>query len=429
MQYTEVQLTESLKGVSFKGFPKGLRWDEIFKRDAITFECNKFDPSIFKARLINYIKLFYSGSYGFESKLNPTSKILFFNSDLLRKSCYEQTKNVADTVKEKDIIQVIGHQNKLHFFKGVTILTCYYNEWRRTLSSAGVPKRYELAVLSQLISLFLFKDFVTDKVEFDKYKMIVSFYDSLLFDSYIIELCRLRGIKTASLQHGQFTRWKENTLINSGVELRTFKSDYLLCWNKFTIDEAVATGIDKNKLVLTGIIGYAKREHAALWTNPNNKIFGVVLGHPAFEEQNLLLIQCANKLAEARGFKYYLKLHPNYEEDYFDDVINKELFIGVIPKGIPMEDYAKMVEFSMLGGSSVLNELVYLRHPTIRVSDGTVNDKFGAIPHGMVFHESSDVVTVFDTGNFETESMFDYLCSIENVKEGYLNFFKSISDL
>lgn len=46
---------------------------------------------------------------------------------------------------------------------------------------------------------------------------------------------------------GQFISYRENTEINCGIELRTFKSDFLLCWNKYTKREAVISGIEESK--------------------------------------------------------------------------------------------------------------------------------------------------------------------------------------
>ena len=66
---------------------------------------------------------------------------------------------------------------------------------------------------------------------------------------------------------------------------------------------------------------------------PNNGIFGVVISHPYWEHENYEMIKAANILAERYDLKYYLKLHPNYKEDYFRNTVN-EHYIGNTKKGI-----------------------------------------------------------------------------------------------
>lgn len=163
------------------------------------------------------------------------------------------------------------------------------------------------------------------------------------------------------MQHGQFISYRENTVINCGIELRTFKSDFLLCWNNYTKREAVISGIDESRLPILGIIGYAGKEHWSKCTKPDNDIFGVVIGHPDYIDENITLIDAANNLSRAKGLKYYLKLHPSYKDDFFKDIVDQNLYLGNVKKGIDMIDYANMVDFSIVGSSTVFTELIFFR--------------------------------------------------------------------
>ena len=247
----------------------------------------------------------------------------------------------------------------------------------------------------------------------------------MIEDSFWEEIFRLKNIKTASLQHGQFISYREDMVNNFGIELRTFKSDFLLCWNKYTKREAVLSGIEESKLPILGIIGYASKEHWNRCIKPNNNIFGVVIGHPDYIDENIVLINAANSLSRAKGLKYYLKLHPNYKEDFFKDIVDQSYYLGNIKKGIAMMDYANIVDFSIVGASTVFAELVFLGHEVIRYSNQSIRDKYRDIKAGLTFSEPEKIVDAYNIGNFEVDSLFDDLCSIREVRAAYQKFFSA----
>ena len=297
--------------------------------------------------------------------------------------------------------------------------------WLLSFRKRDIPFVQKLIILNRLAYLYQVFGYIKKNIEIHNYSLFVSYYDSLTEDSFWEELFRLEKIKTASLQHGQFISYRENTEINCGIELRTFKSDFLLCWNKYTKREAVISGIEESKLPILGIIGYASKEHWNRCIKPNNNIFGVVIGHPDYIDENIVLINAANSLSRAKGLKYYLKLHPNYKEDFFKDIVAQSYYLGNIKKGINMMDYANMVDFSIVGASSVLTELVFLGHEVIRYSNQSIRDKYRDIKAGLTFSEPEKIVDAYNIGNFEVDSLFDDLCSIREVRAAYQRFFST----
>lgn len=297
--------------------------------------------------------------------------------------------------------------------------------WLLSFRKRDIPFVQKLIILNRLAYLYQVFGYIKKNIEIHNYSLFVSYYDSLTEDSFWEELFRLEKIKTASLQHGQFISYRENTEINCGIELRTFKSDFLLCWNKYTLIEAVISGIEESKLPILGIIGYASKEHWNRCIKPNNNIFGVVIGHPDYIDENIVLINAANSLSRAKGLKYYLKLHPNYKEDFFKDIVDQSYYLGNIKKGINMMDYANMVDFSIVGASSVLTELVFLGHEVIRYSNQSIRDKYRDIKAGLTFSEPEKIVDAYNIGNFEVDSLFDDLCSIREVRAAYQRFFST----
>lgn len=418
------KLFSNLNEISFKGFPN-VRWNIIFGRLSLSFQCKEFNT---RAKIIGVLNFFYSllfprvPCYNLEKK--SEKGILFFNSCCDRKSNIDRLHFVSDLIQNKTV--VLGNKSRRQFniIPAIKIFR-YIPYWYLSLRKRNISFIQQLIILNRLIYVYQVLGYIDKNIEVSNYSLFVSYYDSLIEDSFWEEIFRLKNIKTASLQHGQFISYREDMVNNCGIELRTFKSDFLLCWNKYTKREAVISGIEESKLPILGIIGYVSKEHWNRCIKPNNDIFGVVIGHPDYIEENIVLVNAANSLSRAKGLKYYLKLHPNYKEDFFKDIVDQSYYLGNIKKGINMMDYANMVDFSIVGASTVLTELVFLGHEVIRYSNQSIRDKYRDIKAGLTFSEPEKIVDAYNIGNFEVDSLFDDLCSIREVRAAYQRFFST----
>ena len=415
-------------GTEMKGFPSGIDWSLVLHRVAIEEECGlKFSKE-------QFISTFAHTHYIFEFKRQSNSKVLFFESYNGRNNFVGYVKTLSDLILSDVIIETKANKT-LDVIRGISYFLCYFPAWRKVLKRAKLGRNFENRALYYLVNIHRFYLELTDTVfkqtiDLKKYNLFVTFYDSMPKDAFFVQLMRLYGVTTATLQHGAFTAKRNNQLVNSGVELRTLNSDYFLCWNQFTVDEATKEGFDAGKCVVTGIIGFAKDEKRVICKKVENNTFGVVIGHPTFEKENRILIESANVLANKTGKSYYLKLHPNYPEAYFDSLVDKKYYRGNIKKGIPMLDYANSIEFSIVGASTVFVELVYLNHRVLRYSSGEIVDKWRDINIGNHFAIPDDVVNAYDAmcNQQGEEELFDYLCTIENVRLSYQKFFQNFSD-
>lgn len=413
-------ISEAVKGVIFKGFAP-IEWNKVFKREAISYECGMRK---------NRLKLFLSVLFvPFISRIDEIkfqqdkhSKILFFNCTN-RESYVKQFINVTKLPNHSDVLtRNCKSKYSFHVFYGFQTIQLLFS-WFITLKRKQLGISEKLRIISLLITVRNFQRKISF-IDIKKYNLFVSFYDSLLYDAYLTELFKVNQIKTATLQHGQFDSWRTNEIIHSGIELRSFHSDYLLCWNKFTVNEAIKCKINPSQLIITGIIGYIGYNYQEI-KYPTNNIFGVVLGHPAFHQENIALIQAANLLAQHIQYKYYLKLHPNYKEDAFNSYINNNYYIGNVKKGIPIQDYARNVEFSLVGSSSVFIELVFIKHDIIRYSNGGIYDKFRNVHRGKYFSKVEDIIDVYQKNkdNNTVNELFDILCTVKNIDASYKRFF------
>lgn len=408
-------------GTEMKGFPSGIDWSLVLHRIAIEEECGlKFSKK-------HYISTFAHIHYIFDFKTKADSKVMFFESFNGRKNFVEYVNTLSELVTSDVVVEKQGKRG-VDFFRGLKFKLFFFPSWRRVLKKAGLGNYFENKALYYLVNLYRFyvelrKVAEEQHVIFKNYRLFVTFYDSMPKDAFFVQLMRLYGVKTATLQHGAFTARRNKQLVNSGVELRTLNSDYFLCWNKFTVEEAEKEKFDTRKCIITGIIGFAKEEKRVLCERVTNKTFGVVIGHPTFEEENRILIQSANELALNTGMGFYLKLHPNYSETYFDKLVDKKYCKGIIKKGISMLEYANSVEFSIVGASTVFVELVYLGHPVLRYSSGEIVDKWRDIKVGNCFNKSKDIMKAFDKMRSarDEKELFDYLCTVEYVRASYKN--------
>lgn len=346
--------------------------------------------------------------------------ILFFTSFIARKSVIDNFMKVRGLVNS-DLLIKEENYSRFSFFQGLRMIPLLFS-WNRALKHLVINQSDRYSLLYEIVRLYRLHKILESLPS--SYRLVVTFYDSFLPESYVIEYFRLLSVKSAVLQHGQFTSWRADNFFDCGIEFKTFKSDYLLAWNQYTIDEAIKSGISEDKLYLAGIWSYIGSKRVTCRKNQNG-VFGVVISHPSWENENTELIKAANMISVKTGFKYYLKLHPNYAEDAFNSQVNDH-YIGNVKKGIPMIGYTNIVDFSLIGSSSVFTELVFIDHDVYRYSSGLPNDKYEPVKKGKYFTSVEELEQKFDELYKlpVSSELFDYLCSVSDVEESYKRFFK-----
>lgn len=413
---------DKLNGLKLKGLPN-VRWDKVLKRLDIEEqtgykksafrEFSKFIASPFLDKL----------DLSFE-KSGDLGKILFYQSFFERKSYRDQIINAHNLIPSDLFIYNEKRKISYHFGQGLKIILLYMPSWFFSFWREGASLWQAIGYLTCITKFYYLLRLIQKDTDIYRYKLLVTFYDSMPEEAFLSQMFQLNNIETATLQHGAFTAWRENSIINCGVELRTFNSDYFLCWNKFTVDEGKKCGIPEEKMKVVGILGYIGT-CVPDWTNPHNGVFGVVIGHESFEEENLKLIECANLIAKEKDLKYYLKLHPNYDDHHFDNVVRKENYIGNVRKGISILEYANMVEFSIVGSSTVYVELIYINHDVIRYSSGAVTDKFKDVTIGKVVTSPEQIKNLLLSPIHDSktdDSLFYYLCGYKDARSEYIKF-------
>lgn len=417
-------LSKSLRGASFFKMPS-IPYDKLFLRQSLINDCSVEDK-LYRAPFVLVKRAFFTTLKNIDYIVHPGAKILFYCSDPRRKSNEINFLKAVNTIENPDVI--IERYGNCHFSCiGFYLFFILLPIWSFQLFGRGLKHIEKYQILKSLLEVYRIRRFFR-RVDVKKYNLLVCYHDCIFHECMLSLIFKAEKIVTATLQHGQFNAWREPTYINSGIELLSSPSNFFLCWNKYTQDEALKCGWDINSLPIVGIISNIGKGQVKC-DKPSNKIFGVVLSHPSWEEENVEMIKAANLLAERIGYKYYLKLHPNYKDDYFKEIIEDSVYIGNVQKGIDIYDYTNMVEFSIVGSSSVFVEMVYFDHDILRYSSGLPSDKYSTVHIGSTFSKKEEIESCYKKLQGQSNrDLFAYLCHSYDTGRCYRNFFMRYSN-
>ena len=395
-------------------------YDILFHRQSLKNDC-VIEDRLYRVPLALLKRAFFPSLKKVDYSDLPNSTILFYLSDPIRKSNEVNFNKVISTAPKSDTI--IERFGKGTFsFLGFYLFFILAPIWFFQMCGRSLTLIEKCQILKDLVESYRIQRFFT-KINVSKYSLLVCYYDSIVHECMLTLIFKKAGIKTATLQHGQFNAWRENTFVNCGLEFLASPSDFQLCWNKYAKDEAMKCGWKAAQLPVVGVMSNIGRGRER-WTKPNNGIFGVVISHPSWDHENLEMIKAANILASKYGYKYFLKLHPNYREDYFGNDIKKEYCLGNTKNGIDTLMYVNMVDFTIVGSTSFFVEMVYTYHDILRYSTQLPSDKYKDIMEGSIFHKSDEIIDCYNNLNDKEKSkLFDYLCETEDTYSLYHDFF------
>lgn len=412
-------LSNSLKGMFFFKMPD-VPYDILFHRQSIKNDCY-IEDKLYRVPFSLFKKAFFPVKRNVEYSNKSDSRILFYLSEPDRKSNIVNFKKVVSTVEHADVL--IEHIVNTQFsVLGFYILFALTPIWFLQMMGKRMSLIEKCQVLKSLIDVYRIQ-LLFRRIDIKRYNLLVCYYDSIIHECMLTLMFKQAGVKTATLQHGQFNAWRENTFVNCGLEFYASPSDYQLCWNRFARDEAMKCGWKREQLPVVGVMSNIGRGKEKC-VKPNNGIFGVVISHPSWEHENIEMIKAANILASKYNYRYYLKLHPNYKEDYFKDSVDAAYYIGNVEKGIDTLEYCNMVDFTIVGSTSFYVEMVYCYHDIIRYSSKLPSDKYKDIEDGCVFGNASEIVLSYQNLDKRDKSfLFDYLCHSCDTFNSYKVFF------
>lgn len=272
---------------------------------------------------------------------------------------------------------------------------------------------FELLKLKHFIKVFN-ADAINNK------SLVVVYYDLCPSENYIVQLCKKKGVKTATMQHGSM-RAKGDKIIsidNSGVQLKKSISDYYLAWNQYTKREAQKEGRKGESIVVCGVPKYVNRNERI--NSCASAVFGVVLSGKYSKKENLQLIEIANKVALKLNYRFYLRYHPTFKGNEYNSFVDMNYYIGNL-NGITMEEYARKVEFTVLSNSSVLVELVHF-HARVYRMKFSEEDMYYSL-NKCTFSDDNGLIALIQSNN-NLDDLYNELCKSEMT---YAEFFSKHS--
>ena len=263
-------------------------------------------------------------------------------------------------------------------------------------------------------------------IDLTKYRLVVVFCDTDTASNIIVQQAQKVGCLTATVQHGMFMAPREHPTImdETGAELLGFVSDYFLMWSEYAKEQAIKAGIPDEKIKVVGLpkfIGVISEPPIE-----KNNCFGVILGWAENDEENRRLINMANVIAQRTGARYYLKYHPSYREYVYDRLTNSTFCAGKVEKDIPLSEYVKMTDFSIVGNSSMFVELSFLGQPVYHLHCDDLPDKYEDIK-SISFSTPDELSTLISESDaVNSVNNRNYLCGPLDPMTHYQNFFREI---
>ncbi|WP_036608801.1 hypothetical protein [Oribacterium sp. P6A1] len=236
---------------------------------------------------------------------------------------------------------------------------------------------YQLGVMAVMSNFPIFLE-QWERIDLSRYKLVVVYNELSPIGRYIVESCKERNIKTATLQHGYFCGAGVDKNEWNSIELSQSVVDYFLMWNNFTKSEAIRSGMKKEKIIVAGMPGYIGKCFEI--RNTDDRSICIFLG--SFDDDNSHILAICKRYAEIHGYKYYVRYHHGTNNLY------RELFdsnyAGTMNE-ISIQEIVGSVEFSVCVPSSVFIEVMIMGGEIYRM--GSNNDTLGGTNNNVFIDE------------------------------------------
>lgn len=233
---------------------------------------------------------------------------------------------------------------------------------------------------------------MAEAVCFDKRKLAVSFCDARGEDNLFTQLANAGGMKTVTLQHGQYRVLDEKNEKADVEAYKNFISDYLLAWGEVTRREFVKAGICGERVLPVG----ALKPFSNVPLPPKHKfkgVFGVVLCGEIYMDTNIAMIKLANKLAKKYNLTYFLRMHPKNNGKKYLKYVDKEV-LSEISFDVKNDEYVDKVDFSIIHMTGVFVELLGLNSVLFVYEDRYMENLFKIAPY--TFSEEKKLSSLYE---------------------------------
>lgn len=248
-------------------------------------------------------------------------------------------------------------------------------------------------------------------------KLGVTFCDIHPVDYMITLYLNSKNVPTATLQHAVFEHQR------LGWSNLFSHSTYFLGISQVAKYEAKLSGADVSKFLVLGPMKYIDGSNVKE-KSYSNKVAGVALSGPVFEEQNAILLDYARQITKKYGYKFVVRAHPalNLEKYkiYLDEMI-------VFDDSNTMFQFAKKCDFVIMGPTNVFGDIIVTDTYAFRMT--TDVDFYSCIEH-FKFTDwdslNSHVLQLREAPNKMKENLQnvkEMVCPSWDIRKAYTEFF------
>ncbi|WP_298637116.1 hypothetical protein [uncultured Umboniibacter sp.] len=269
------------------------------------------------------------------------------NGSVIRAENYRQTRQYAN-------------QDAAQFVHDSTILMRYIDE----------PSTLQRSCLYVHLCLHFW---VVEKLFSNHFSKLVLFGDMQSVENLAVQLARIFGIKTATMQHGLYVDYGTYNTINV-VNYLNHNSDYFLAWGEET-KSLIEKHRSNAQVVICGNPTLAKEESTLSSDKVTGEYILVVLDQVIFKEQNLAMLKCVSQYASRLNIPVAVRCHPSdNKQNYFtkipglvdDGNVSKALFVvghtttllfEILARGIPTVQFVSDIPRINLPGALQFNDV------------------------------------------------------------------------
>lgn len=209
--------------------------------------------------------------------------------------------------------------------------------------------------------------------------LIITFCDAHPSDNLVTQMAKIKKIITGTLQHGQYRILSHGNENADAEAYENFISDYLFAWGQATVDEFIKVNISRKRLLKTGALRAFSRNKRRKF-NLDNKVFGVVLCGETYSTTNINMIKLANQFYHIYGLKYFLRMHPRNPQNKYLSHVTEGALVGY-SNNISNDEYASMIDFSLVHMTGVFVELLSMNTPIAIYKDRYLEEIFRIDPY------------------------------------------------
>ncbi len=391
----------SLDGTDFKKF--FLRYNEM-----------SLSPKTVRRKIKRYLMSRFYTRYVYRYEKKEGARVIAFYSDMYFRNDHFST--FVNFVKEFDYIDAVTPErlpkDRLDIRRGLRMI--FWDLFTRKIVRDHVGRKENITDAWIDFGLTLrYASIMLKKTGDAGYKLALVYSDSCPYENLLVQLFKNRGVHTATLEHGKFDM--EGPC--KGIELISSVADDFLAWNELMLDLASKAGLSNVRVL--GIPRYIRRQET---NRKKTDTFCVILGCVQSHEENKLLLEYADRLAEYMNKRYYVRLHPSNRDPSYLEGHNQFYFDGGANETI--SQLCENTDFCITGScTSMVMDLIYFRQPFYEYNlckQPFRNNTFSS------FEELKDLAKGYDVP-FSDET-FRYYCHTYDVKESYDAYFRSITD-